>query len=116
MNLSEIQRKRIYALLKITDLKGEKEALTISFSDQRTEHISELTTLEADAFIGYLEEKNGKSKPTKDDKSTRMIKKILHLLALNGFVTEGGGFDYERINSFIENIGSRNPDRKNSTN
>lgn len=47
-----------------------------------------------------------------DDKAVKMRKKILHVLGLYGMVTGENKLDYTRINDFIVNIGSRNPDKK----
>jgi hypothetical protein len=47
-----------------------------------------------------------------DEKAVKMRKKILHILGLYGMVTGENKLDYDRINDFIVNIGSRNPDKK----
>ena len=47
----------------------------------------------------------------KDVSADRMRRKILHILGLMGYLKPSGGFDYERINAFIERIGTNNPDK-----
>ena len=47
-----------------------------------------------------------------DEAAIKMRKKILYFMGSMGFTTEGGKFDYSRINAFIENIGSNNPEKQ----
>jgi hypothetical protein len=111
----------IYTLIRNGGMADNKEDLVSQFSNNRTTHVSELSVIEADNMAKYLKKdtvpykpKNSTDKATKrgvnsDIRAVKMRKKILHILALNGFLTEGQTFDYKRIEAFIKDIGSRNP-------
>lgn len=47
-----------------------------------------------------------------DDRKKKMGKKIIHLLCEVGMTKEDATPDYDRINAFVVNIGSRNESRK----
>jgi hypothetical protein len=44
-----------------------------------------------------------------EDKCMKMRGKILHLLGVYGMIQANGNLDYNRIDSYIRNIGSNNP-------
>jgi hypothetical protein len=118
---TKAQIKIIYTLISNGGMADSKEDLVSQFSNNRTTHVSELSVIEADNMAKYLKKdtvpykpKNGTDKATKRGvnnapSAIKMRSKILHILALNGFVTEGQTFDYKRIEAFIKDIGSRNP-------
>lgn len=138
--LNKTQQRRIFALLKDLGVVESRAAFVPQFCDSRTDHVSELSPTEADAMIAGLEvyakdcqiltdfvrkkhtletpentegsaEKVEARKYNKDVSADRMRRKILHILGLMGYLKPSGGFDYERINAFLERIGTNNPDK-----
>ncbi len=120
------QQKRIFALLGTLGAVENRATIVPQFCGNRTEHTSELSSEEADDMIAFLENytaiktKNAaKTAPTKTPKrkynnstaANNMRRKILHILAMMGYTNGSGSFDYDRINAYIENIGSNNPDK-----
>jgi len=135
--LTKTQQRRIFALLKDLGVVESRAAFVPQFCDNRTEHVSHLTTIEADAMIAGLEtyakecqiltdfvkkkhivesERVTPSHPltserkyNADPSADKMRRKILHVLGMMGYLKPTGGFDYDRINTLIEGIGSNNP-------
>ena len=136
--LNKNQQRRIFALLKDLGVVESRAAFVPQFCDNRTDHVSEMTTIEADAMIAGLEvyakecqvltdfvrkkhtietpentegsaNKIEARKYNSDAAADKMRRKILHILGLMGYLKPTGGFDYERINALIEGIGSNNP-------
>ncbi len=132
--LNKNQQRRIFALLKDLGVVESRAAFVPQFCNNRTDHVSELTTIEADAMIAGLEvyakecqimtdfvnKKHTAPQPpkgvigearkyNKDASADKMRRKILHVLGMMGYLKPTGGFDYERINALIEGIGSNNP-------
>lgn len=100
------QSKAIHTLLSQKNLMEVKAELVLSFTDGRTESSRELEFDEAKALIRHL--KGNEKTPWQRTKA----KIINHLCRVCGFVTGANEPDYERIDQFIQNIGSRNPERK----
>jgi len=97
--------KFIYSLLHDTRLKDMKENLVLDFTYGRTPHITEMTNIEANLLVKHLQD-------IKESKVRAMRGKIIHLLCVYGMVLSNGKPDYNRINNFIQNIGSNNPRKK----
>ena len=74
-------------------------------TDFRTGRLSEMEDEEIKQLLTHLDT---------EDKRLRhpMCKKVIHLLCLTGMVKADQSPDYERINDFVQNIGSRNPKAK----
>lgn len=83
-----------------------KESVAMAYSNNRTAKTSELTHVEAEKLIEHLIKQ-------REEKCRPMRAKVIHLMCLMGYVNEKGNADYDRINAFIKNIGSRNPRKKN---
>jgi hypothetical protein len=98
MHRSPEQNRELHRLLTLVELEAFKEDLVSSFTQERTTSSSQMSFSECAALIDHLkkedEKKHGKSRRT-----------ILHQLKLLGW-------DYKRIDKFIENIGSNNPKKK----
>ena len=97
--------KTIYSLLNETGLTDDKNHLVSGFTDGRTIHISEMSPAEANLLIKNLS-------AIREQKVKKMRAKIIHLLCLYGMVTGQGKPDFDRINRFVQNIGSNNPKKK----
>jgi len=100
--MDKYKQKQIDRLVKIV---GYPVTLTKEISKGRTEDYTQLNPLEANLLFVQLKELANKVR-------RQMAKKIIHGLCLCGMTTERGYPDYERINDFVKNIGSRNPKRK----
>jgi uncharacterized membrane protein len=82
--------------------------LAWSFSSERTRSTKELTIRECNELIEYLAGRLSEGKKA-------MRGKIIHLLCTlpeSPMVDSKGAADFERINTFIQNIGSNNPKKK----
>ena len=144
--ISPLQNKRVFVLLNQLGWTAERDTIVPQFCEDRTTHVSELTELEAERFIVFMEsamslhasvnhvfsqpmakklEKPAdtegaepppvapKPKANNDPSAISMRRKILYLLGNLGYiVAETGKFDYPKIEGFIQNIGSNNPDKK----
>lgn len=97
--------KLIHILLKETKLVDVTDKLVIDFSSGRTTHVSDMSNSEANLLTHYLNK-------IKEEKITRMRKKVIHLLCVFGMTTSYGTPDIDRIQVFIKGIGSRNPKKK----
>ncbi len=96
--------KRIYSLLNISGLKEKKENLIDAFTFKRTTSVRQMNKEEVNDLILYLKGQcQTRRKP--------MRAKIVHLLCELGY-TKGVNPDYDRINKFVENIGKKNPKKK----
>jgi len=85
---------------------GKKHDLEYSSSDFKDEYGNiNLTKAEANRMIRSLK---GQPDP---EKYKKVRGKIIHYLCLLGYTDDAGEADFERIDPFIQNIGSRNPDR-----
>lgn len=103
--LNPTLNKHLHALLSQLNLLDQKADLVRRFTNGRTISSKEMSVDEARALITALE-------GDKEQRSKKMRAKIIHLLCLVGMTRPDGTADYDRINRFIENIGSRNPKKK----
>lgn len=97
--------RQIYRLLAEVGLKDNKNQYVSEWTSGRTTHVSDLTNAEANLMIQALND-------MRDQHLMGMRKKIAHLCGLYGMTHADGRLNYERINKFIKNIGSRNPKKK----
>ena len=100
----------------IKKLHIDKEAMCYEVSRGRTTSMKEITPEEANVIISKLNQW-GKDLPLTDQEKSmkRMRSSIVHYLKLLGYtkvVTDKVECDWDRINAFIENLGSNNPKRK----
>ena len=135
MKLSKTQMRRIFALLKDIGAVESRAVFVPQFCGGRTDHVSDLTPDEADAMIvglgqyakqcavlnefvhkkhnapelATLQNTEGVRKYNADPSADKMRRKVLHYLGMMGYLRADRKFDYERINGFIEGIGTRNP-------
>ncbi len=89
----------------------DMSALAYSYSNERTASTKELTLSECNKLLEYMAGEATKQKKGRD----KMRKKIIHLLctlAQTPMVDAVGNADYERINAYVQNIGSNNPKKK----
>lgn len=100
------QNKRIHGLLADLRWTEAKEDLVLQFTEERTSRSSEMDVDEAATLITFLELE-------KERRCKRMRGKIIHLLCVYGMTKEDGTADYDRINAYVREIGSRNPEKKN---
>jgi len=99
------QNRALHALLHQLGLMDQKADLVDQASKGRTRSSKDMTWAEADYLIRIL-------RAQKKERTSKQIGKIIHLLCLMGYVREDATPDYNRINKFVQNIGSRNPQRK----
>ncbi len=101
MNATE--NRRFHLLLKECGLgDDEKEQLVYAFSDERTTSSTELRPVEVKALLRYLQDTHSK-------RCKSMRGKIIHYLCLLGYVDRNDKADWDRIDYFIQHIGSNNP-------
>jgi hypothetical protein len=70
---------------------------------------AELKLLSFDEANVMIKKLRGDKGAKEDEARERMGKKIIHFCCLLGMTNGLGEADYGRINTFIENIGSKNP-------
>ncbi len=101
MNTKENLRYR--CLLKELGMSDdEKQTMVASFSNGRSTSSKDLTAVEVEAMLRYLQDSHSaRCKP--------MRGKIIHYLSLLGYVDGQNRPDWNRINDFIKGIGSNNP-------
>lgn len=97
--------KIIYSLLSQLGMQSVKEKLVSDCTDGRTTHVSEMQNHEANLLIRHLQQ-------VREDRVVQMRKKIIHNLCLYGMTDQAGKPDYNRIDLYIQNIGSRNSGKK----
>ena len=99
------QNRRYHLLMKECGFdEDEKHELVWQFSDERTTSSTELTPVETTAILKYLQEAHSKRcKP--------MRGKVIHYLTMLGYTLGNDTPDWDKINAFIEGIGSNNPRR-----
>lgn len=96
------QNKAMHSLLHQLGLMDQKKDLVEQCTNGRTSSSREMSRDEADYMVRILQAQ-------KKERTGKQIGKIIHLLSLLGYVRADGTPDYTRINTFIRNIGSRNP-------
>lgn len=106
MKITDLQRKRIYVLLADLETYTTKTDVVDHVTNGRTIKISDLTHLEANLVLRKLMEMQEVARR----KMRGSI--IYHLCTGMGMTDATGEPDWDRINGFIKNIGSRNPRRK----
>lgn len=98
------KNKRIHGLLNQLGWMEQKMNLVRSFTNDRTASSSEMTNIEANKLMDHLQKEV--------DRMLRpMRNKVIHYMCLIGY-TIGENPDLKRIDVFIKNIGSRNPNKK----
>lgn len=100
----------LFAILQKTGQVDNRAEIIEQFTNGRTDTASGLTEQEAKELCLKLNQP-ATSTQQKSPAHTRMGKKVIALLAGYGW-TKGQKPDYDRINSFVANIGSNNPDKK----
>lgn len=100
--ITYIQNKAMHSLLHQLGLMDQKKDLVEQCTNGRTTSSREMSRDEADYMIRLL-------KAQKQERTGKQIGKVVHLLCLMGYVRDNGQPNYDRINKFIQNIGSRNP-------
>ena len=88
------QDKSVYAAKISKQTKGEYDTITALLSNADA----------TQSFISWL-----KNEAKKQDK---MVRKILYYLRLLGYITKTGDNDHERIDNYIRNIGTKNPNKR----
>jgi hypothetical protein len=101
MNTKQNTRyRRLLNELGITE--DAKRAMLASFTAGRSTSSKDLTDVETEAMLRYLQDEHSlRCKP--------MRGKIIHYLCLLGYVVGNNQPDWNRINDFIKAIGSNNP-------
>lgn len=87
------------------DMVEAKADIVQGITNGRTGSSADMTDHEAAKMLHFLRnEEDRLMKPSRG--------KVMHLLGLMGYTKRDGKLDFDRINSFVENIGSNNPNRK----
>lgn len=103
--------KQMMKLFNDTGKMGHKHTAVFNASKGRTESSKELYEFEVDYIIAELQKINptqqtvGEAYPDRK----KMRGKITHYLCLLGYTDNKDKPDWQRIDKFIVNIGSRNP-------
>jgi hypothetical protein len=93
---------QLHALLTKLEIMHLKPQIVASATGQRTSTVTEMTDLECKRLIGSLQaDEEREMKP--------MRGKLIHLLCLLGYVNTFGNADFDRINAFVQQIGTNNP-------
>lgn len=100
MKLPYSHIKAIYGLLGKTALTSQKPALCFSFSNGRTESVSDLKVFEANELIRYLTDELNKANNQQDESANQMRRKILSMCHRMLWETEEGKVDFERLNKW----------------
>lgn len=104
--MNATQNKALHALLSELGMMAQKADIIFGATRGRTDQSRDLSIEEADVVITNLREQ-------KDQRAVAMRKKIIHRMALMGYVNADNVPDYARINGFIQNrTGQRNPNKK----
>lgn len=93
---------QLISQLEIEDEKGYRIQLATGY---RTNSSTELTEKEAALMIDNLKAERKKT-------MGKMQGKLIATLKLLGYVTDGYKEDWERIDNFIEGIGTKNPKKR----
>lgn len=101
--INAVQNRALHSLLTQLDLLDAKATIILNLTNQRTASSKELSTDEANVLISRLStELEQKTGPTR--------RKILHLMALLGYVKADGTIDYARVNDWVRTkTGEANP-------
>jgi len=100
------QNRRLHTLLSQLCIPIEEKAgLALQYSGGRTSSTSSLSGFECENLLDDLQAMwNRKTAKTRNA--------IIHYLCLLGYTTSAGTPDYTRINTYIRDIGARNPKAK----
>jgi len=98
--------KQLHGLLNQLNLMKVKGDLVYGITQGRTTSSAEMSENEIRTLINSLKE-------DKESRVKKMRGKIIHYLCLYGMTTPEGDPDYDRIERFVKNIGSRNPNKRN---
>lgn len=103
--------KQLMKLLNNTGKIGYRHTAAYNVSGGRTESTKELYESEVDYIIAQLQKLNPKQQSVNDayPQRKKMRGKIIHYLCLLGYTNNHNQPDWQRIDRFIVNIGSRNP-------
>lgn len=103
--------KQMMKLFNDTGKMGHRHTAAYNASKGRTESTKQLYEFEVDYIIAYLQKLNLKQQPVNEayPKRKKMRRKITHYLCLLGYTDNNGNPDWQRIDKFIVDIGSRNP-------
>lgn len=99
------KNKIIHALLTELGIMNFKAEMIAQITEGKKHRARDINNREANLLIKWLQE-------MKEEKVKRMRGKIIHYLCLYGMTDSAGNPDYNRINGFIKNIGSRNQRKK----
>lgn len=104
--MNPVQNKALHALLSELGMMAQKADIIFGATRGRTDQSRDLSIEEANIILNNLREQ-------KDQRAVAMRKKIIHRMALMGYVNADKVPDYARINGFIQNrTGQRNPNKK----
>ncbi len=103
--------KQMMKLFNDTGKMGHRHTAIFNASKGRTESAKELYEFEVDHIIAQLRKMNPHQQNVNDayPERKKMRGKITHYLCLLGYTDNHGKPDWQRIDKFIINIGSRNP-------
>lgn len=103
--MNAADNRRYHLLLKECDLsEDDKESLLYSFSDGQATSSKELKPDQVKALLKFLQDRHS-------EMCKKMRGKIIHYLCLLGYVNSDDTADWDRINTFIVDIGRNNPRR-----
>lgn len=108
MNITTSQVKCCKALINKLQLQSQKENIVLGFSNQRTGHVSELSSSECNALIAWL-----KSQDSDEQRAEKMRRKIIAIARSIGWekkvVQPNGSIvakaDMQRIDEFCVSKG-----------
>lgn len=103
----------IHVLLAKRGLKEEKAGIVLTYTNDRSSHVSEMSKKEAATLIQHL---SGESKFNNSvDRGEKQRRYIIAMARQMGWTTTDGRADMVKINSWIAKYGHLNSTGKNTT-
>jgi hypothetical protein len=99
------QNKAIHALLNQLEAMSEKNSLVEITTKHRTNSSTEMNYGEANHLITHLKQR-------KQQELGRMQGKIISYMRLMGYIMTDGKENMDKINTYIKNIGKKNPKQR----
>lgn len=111
INTKSPKFKQMMKLFNDTGKMGHRHTAVFNATKGRSESTKDLLEFEVDYIIAELQKINPQAQTVADAYPDRkkMRGKISHYLCLLGYTDTNGQPDWQRIDRFIVNIGSRNP-------
>jgi len=98
------QIKLCRTLLAKAGLNAHKEAIVLSFSDERTTSLTALNQAETEALVKYLQVQSGQF----ENPRTKMVNKILSMAHEMHWELPGGKVNMQRVNNWCLRYSGKN--------